>query len=71
MPKLGTEERPVIVKTNSQRKIDKITAVCDFYELKFIVGIEIDEDLTDLKRAVKNKLEPFNPYSECIILHLF
>ncbi|GGK06897.1 hypothetical protein GCM10007063_31810 [Lentibacillus kapialis] len=65
MAQLGTKERPVIIKTNSESKIEKMTAVCDFYDLTYIVGIEIDEDLTDLKKAVKNKLEPADPYSEC------
>ena len=65
MAKLGTEERPVIIRVNSERKIEKINAICDHYDFEFIVGIEVDENLTDLKKAVKDKLEPSDPYSEC------
>jgi uncharacterized protein YecA (UPF0149 family) len=65
MARLGTEQRPVIVKVNSEEMVDKVAAICDKYNLHFILGMEVQEDLTDLKRAVKNELEPDDPYSPC------
>lgn len=65
MAKLGTKERPVIVRVNSEAKAEKVAAICDRYNLHFILGMEVEEDLTDLKKAVKNELEPDDPYSLC------
>lgn len=62
---LGTEQRPIIVKVKTGEKRQKISRICDHFGWKYIVGLEISEDLTDLKRAFKEKMSPANVYDLC------
>lgn len=62
---LGSEQRPIIVKVNSEEKVDKVAKICEKYGWQFILGLEPQEDLTDLKRALKKEMEPDDPYSPC------
>ena len=54
-----------MVKVNSEEKGQKIAQICDRFGLRFIMGIEFTEDLSDLKKALKERLAPDNPYDPC------
>ncbi len=65
MASLGSEQRPVIVKVTTEKMAQQVTALCEKYGLYFIAGLENEEDLTDLKRAIKEKTAPDNIYDPC------
>jgi uncharacterized protein YecA (UPF0149 family) len=62
---LGSLQRPIIVKVRSQEKAEKVAEICEQYDWKFIIGLELIEDLTDLKKALKERMKPANPYDPC------
>ena len=61
----GSEQRPIIVRTNSHEKGRKIIQICDRYGMHYIMGVEAVEDLSDLKRALIERLAPANAYDPC------
>lgn len=65
MPALGSEQRPVIVKVTSEKMAQRVAEICEKNSLQFIVGFEAIEDLTDLKKAIKEKNTPKNIYDPC------
>lgn len=65
MPALGTEERPVIVKVTSEKTLKKVTELCEKHDLRFIAKLEAVENLTDLKKAIKEKITPADIYAPC------
>lgn len=65
MATLGSKQRPVIVKVTSQEMAAKVAKICDRYGLHFIAGIEAEENLTDLKKAIKEFSAPKNIYDPC------
>jgi hypothetical protein len=65
MAHLGSEQRPVIVKVTSEKMMRKVAEICEEYNLHFIAGLENQEDLTDLKKAIKEKASPENIYDPC------
>jgi hypothetical protein len=62
---LGSEQRPIIVKVKTEEKGEKIASICDHFGWKFIMGLEYSEDLTDLKRALLERLSPDSVYDPC------
>jgi uncharacterized protein YecA (UPF0149 family) len=62
---LGSEQRPVIVKVRSQERAEKVAEICDKYDLRFIIGLELTEDISDLKKAIKERMTPATPYDLC------
>ncbi len=38
MESLGSVQRPVIVKVRTQKKAEKVAAICEQYGLRYIVG---------------------------------
>lgn len=62
---LGSIERPIIVKVRSQEKAKKVEEICVQHDWKFIIGFELTEDLTDLKKAMKERMKPASPYDLC------
>ena len=62
---LGSRQRPIIVKVKTQEKAGKVGLICDHFGWKYIVGLEYEEDLTDLKRALKEKMSPASVYDLC------
>ncbi|WP_257143202.1 hypothetical protein [Bacillus cereus] len=50
---LGSKERPIIVKVLPE-KGNKGISICDAYNFYYIVGLEFNEDVSDLKRALKD-----------------
>ncbi|MFC4770148.1 tetratricopeptide repeat protein [Effusibacillus consociatus] len=65
MVSLGSEQRPIVVKVKSEEKGKKIAQLCDRFGLHFIMGLDFAEDLTDLKKALKERLGPSDPYAPC------
>jgi tetratricopeptide (TPR) repeat protein len=62
---LGSEQRPIIVKVNSEEKGQKIAGICGHFGWQYIMGFEYDEDLTDLKKALRERMSPADAYSPC------
>ena len=50
---LGSKERPIIVKVSSKEKANKVAAICDAHNFYYIVGLEFNEDVSDLKKHSK------------------
>lgn len=65
MQPLGSSQRPVIVKVNSEMKARRVAEICEEYGFQYIVGIEVDEDITDLKKAIQQRHTPANVYDPC------
>ncbi|OUB41948.1 DNA-binding protein [Bacillus thuringiensis] len=62
---LGSKERPIIVKVSSKEKANKVAAICDAHNFYYIVGLEFNEDVSDLKKALKDCKRPENIYENC------
>jgi hypothetical protein len=62
---LGTKERPIIVKVKTYETGEKVARICEHFEWQYIMGMEYMEDLTDLKKALKDKLGPADVYHPC------
>ncbi|WP_242476208.1 DNA-binding protein [Bacillus cereus] len=62
---LGSKERPIIVKVSSKEKANRVDAICDTHNFYYIVGLEFNEDVSDLKRALKDYKRPANIYENC------
>lgn len=65
MESLGSEPRPVIVKVNNEPRAIRVAEICEEYGFKYIVGLEYDEDLTDLKKAIQQRMTPESVYDPC------
>lgn len=63
---LGSKERPIIVKVSSKKKAEKIATICDTYDFYYIVRLEFNEDISDLKKAIKDYKRPANIYENCL-----
>lgn len=61
----GTEKRPIVVRVRTEETAGKVAEICDAYNWHYILGFELDEDMTDLKRALKDTLTPPNVYAPC------
>ncbi|WP_063891887.1 tetratricopeptide repeat protein [Paenibacillus sp. Soil787] len=62
---LGSENRPIVIQVKSEERAEKIYQLCERYELQCIIGIEYMEDLSDLRKALMQKLSPTNVYAPC------
>ncbi|MED2934343.1 hypothetical protein P4308_20055 [Bacillus wiedmannii] len=51
---LSSKEHPIIVKVSSQTSAEKMAAICQAYNFYYIVGLEFNEDIMDLKKAIKD-----------------
>jgi len=65
MLSLGTEQRPIIVKVKTEEKGRKVALICERFGWHYIMGFEYAEDLTDLRKALKDALGPANVYDPC------
>ncbi|MBV5299876.1 MAG: SEC-C domain-containing protein [Rhodoferax sp.] len=54
MKKLGSKERPIIVRVHSDEKARYVTETCAEHGWHYIIGLESDkpEDISDLERAL-------------------
>ena len=62
---LGTKDRPIIIRTTSEEKIQKIAAVCAAYHWEYIIGFEAPENLSDLKKALREQGTPEDVSAPC------
>ena len=54
MAKIGTEKRPAILRVQTPRRAQEVTALCAEHGVHYILGVEPDkpEDISDLERAL-------------------
>jgi SWIM/SEC-C metal-binding protein len=54
MAKLGSKKRPIVVRVQTEEKLNEVAAICNENGWSFIAGIEPHkpEDLSDLERAL-------------------
>ena len=65
MEPLGSSQRPVIVKVHNKQRAVRVAEICEEYGFQYIVGLEHEEDLTDLKKAIQQRMTPTNVYDPC------
>jgi hypothetical protein len=60
MAKLGTKQRPAIVRVRTEARAKEVVSVFNEHGWQFILGIEPDkpENISDLKRLLKSKQAP-------------
>ena len=61
----GSQERPVIVKVTSEKMAKKVAEIREEHGFQFIAGFEPEENLDDLKLAIKEKSKPNTIYDLC------
>ena len=49
MYSLGSENHPIMIKVRTRAQAEKITTICDEYDFYYMISLELNEDLTDLK----------------------
>jgi hypothetical protein len=61
----GSERKPIIVKVRTEERAAQVARVCDHFNWNYIMGMEFMEDLSDLKKALKDRFAPANVYDPC------
>lgn len=61
----GSERQPIVVKVNSPERAAQVSQVCEHFNWHYIMGMEYTEDLTDLKKAIRETYGPANVYEPC------
>ncbi|MBA9087654.1 tetratricopeptide (TPR) repeat protein [Fontibacillus solani] len=61
----GSERQPIIVKVRTEERAAQVARVCDHFNWYYIMGMEFTEDLSDLKKALKERFAPANIYDPC------
>lgn len=62
---LGKGDNSIVAYVRSEERAGKILRLCDRYGLPCIVEINYMEDLSDLRKALMQKLTPSNVYASC------
>ncbi|EEM68353.1 MULTISPECIES: SEC-C metal-binding domain-containing protein [Bacillus cereus group] len=62
---LGSENHPIMIKVRTRAQAEKIATICDEYDFYYIISLELNEDLTDLKKAIKGHTHPMDIYDTC------
>ena len=62
---LGSETHPIMIKVRTRAQAEKIAAICDEYDFYYIISLELNEGLTDLKKAMKGRTRPMDIYDIC------
>ncbi len=59
MARIGTEQRPAILRVQTTRRAQEVADLCAEHELRYVLGVEPDkpEDISDIERAL-NPPEP-------------
>ena len=54
MARIGTEKHPVVVRVQTEERMEEVIEVCKKNNLHYIAGLEPDkpENITDLERAL-------------------
>ena len=68
MAKLGSNKRPIVVRLQSEERVEEIAKQCESRDLRFIIGIEPDkpEDLSDLEKVLNGTTGGKMPKTEKI-----
>ena len=55
MAKLGTNQRPAVVRVQTEERAVELLDLCNKHEIQVIIGIESDkqEDISDIKRILR------------------
>lgn len=61
----GSEKQPIIIKVRTEERAKQVAQVCDHFNWHYIMGFEITEDISDLKKAIKERFAPANVYDPC------
>ncbi|WP_309834660.1 PBPRA1643 family SWIM/SEC-C metal-binding motif protein [Caballeronia sp. LZ065] len=56
MPKIGSEQRPIIVRVTSDDRAHYVAQVCQQNGWHYIIGFEGSEDISDLENALNPPL---------------
>ncbi|SAL06172.1 yecA family protein [Caballeronia calidae] len=56
MPKIGSEQRPIIVRVTSEDRAHYVAQVCQQNGWHYIIGFEGPEDISDLENALNPPL---------------
>ena len=58
MAKLGTKEKPIIVRVRTEERGRYVAEKCALHGWQYIIGFETDkpEDISDLEKAVEKAL---------------
>lgn len=65
MYSLGSENHPIMIKVRTRAQAEKITTICDEYDFYYMISLELNEDLTDFKKAIKGRTRPMDIYDPC------
>ena len=52
MSKLGTKEKPAVVKVKTEQRALEILTLCDSRGWQVIIGIEASEDISDVEKLL-------------------
>ena len=52
MTKLGTKERPAIVKVKTEERANEILHICNRRGWQVIIGLEDEEDISDVEKLL-------------------
>ena len=62
---LGSYERPLALRVTSEEKLNEVIDICEHHGFISIIGLAGSEDLTDLRKAIQQKMIPEDVYSPC------
>jgi len=56
--KLGTKQRPAVVRVQTEERAMEFLDLCNKHEIQVIIGVESDkqEDISDIKRILRSPL---------------
>jgi SWIM/SEC-C metal-binding protein len=59
MAKLGTRQKPAIIRVSTEERANEILNICDRQGWQVVIGIEPDktEDISDFQRLMGNKVD--------------
>jgi len=60
MTRLGTEEKPAVIRVQTLERSEEMTALCNEHGWRFIIGIEPDkrEDISDVEKLLVSQSAP-------------
>ena len=53
---LGSHERPLVLRVTSEERLNEVVDICDHHGFIYVIGLEGLEDLTDLRKAIQQKM---------------
>ncbi|WP_255290591.1 hypothetical protein [Bacillus cereus] len=59
--------RKTEAKRSEKTIAEKIATICDEYDFYYMISLELNEDLTDLKKAIKGRTRPMDIYDHVFV----